>query len=556
MTGCLGDLFRLPAVPALAASSPGSHVAGLWELAPADAVDGVVVQDGALARALVLWADPERSPARTDLEELLQERGKLPFNPLSAEAWTAAGLDPQKGAAVFSFADRKRGELLVLPVVDRALFRRAFGMRTRPSGDGVLDLLDEETVCAPAAGRYLCAHSVETIAAAAAPHASPLGKSASEVEEHGEVELYVSRDAPNVAHFNHGPDSPGWVTAVTGALHVREDGATLHLHAGGSLATPRARGLYGAPPPPDLAAAARGAPSVGRIHVDPASLVPASTEVEPEVRSELIEQLTGDLEVLPTGSGFANATMVLPVHDAARVEAFVKKRCLAAAALKERRPLSGFTVSAHGCTAVFDATKMLVPVTFPVVPVVVNVADGRLVVTIGEAGKTPRTEGDAVEGESARRALEDAETMLFFGHNLGLGPEVGAGAMVKAAIPLLGGRVASVVEAWDYVSAHVSQGLARARVTDEGADFTIELTSFAGDPAAARAAYQAALGKRFAGDDAGYRAALVALEKSAPGTRAARRALEVRAGGPYLGAGVALLGALSAVSDVRKTKKK
>jgi hypothetical protein len=557
-TGCLGDLFQLPLIPAPVEAPPGTRVAALWELAPADAVAGVVVHDGALGRALALWADADRSPGRVALEELLQERGKLPFGPLSPEAWTGAGLDPQKGAAAFSFADKKRGALLVLPVTDRAAFRRAFGLLTRPEGDREVDQLNDETVCEPAAGRYLCARGVEAIAAAAAPHASPLAKGAEEIEEHGEVELQVSRDAPDVTHFNHGPDSPGWVTGIAGAFHLRDDGASLHLRARGSLATPRARGLYAAPPPPALVAAARGAASVGRIHVDPALLLPPAPQVEPEVRSELIEQLTGDAEMIPAGAGFAGATILLPVHDAPRVEAFVKKRCAESAAGKERRPLGDFKVTRHGCAAAFDASRQLIPVKIPVVPVAVTVADGRLVVVIGDPGKDPpagRGDRPPVDGAATRSSLEDAETLLFFGHNLGLGPEVGAGAMVRAAIPLLGERIAPSVEAWDYVSAHVSQALVRARVTDEEAELTIDLTSFAADPPAARAAYDAALARRFAGDDPGYRAALAALEKSAPGTRAARRAAEVRAGAPFFGAGVALLGTLAALEDVGKKPK-
>ncbi len=61
-----------------------------------------------------------------------------------------------------------------------------------------------------------------------------------------------------------------------------------------------ARGFYGALPPGDLVAAASSAASVGRVHVDPTAIFPASADVEPEVRSELLEQLTGDAEILPS----------------------------------------------------------------------------------------------------------------------------------------------------------------------------------------------------------------------------------------------------------------
>ena len=561
-TGCVGDLLQLPSTPAPAVRAPADRVAGLWDLAPADAVSGVVIHDGALARALALVADPDPSPARTGFEELAQDKSKLPFDPLSPDAWAGAGLDPQKGAAAFNGAKKGHGIVFVLPVKDRALFRRAFGLFTRTEGGQEVDVLDDgDTVCAPAAGRYLCAHSLEVISQAAAPHASPLAEGAEGMEEHGEVELYMTRDDPSIAAMNHHEDSMGWITGVTGTLRLRDDGATLHIAATGSLATPTARGLYAAIPPSDLLALAGGAATVGRIHVDPSQLLKKKKDLDPEVRSELVDQLTGDVEVLPGGPGFANATILLPVVDAPRVEAFVKKRCAEEGRKKEVRPLGDFKVEAHGCSAVFDTRRLTIPVKFPTVPVVIAVASGRLVVTIGEAQGAPGPQaaadprdGDGAEGEAVKRLI-DSETVLFFGHDLGIGPDVGPGTLFRDAIPLLGGRVAAAVEAWDYASAHISQALVRVKVTDEGVDFTVDLTGFGADPPAAREAYRAALARRFADDAAGYKAALAGIERRFPGTRAARRAAEVRKGAPFFGAGVALMGTLGLMGNGEGKKR-
>ncbi len=312
--------------------------------------------------------------------------------------------------------------MLVLPVTDRALFRHAFNLRTSVANGREIEQLDDDTMCEPAAGRYLCARSLDTIAAAATPHASPLAASALELTEHGEVELYVSRDSPGIAHFNHERDSPGWITAVTGALVLRGDGATLHLHADGSLATPAARGFYAARLPPELAAAAAGAPTLARLHMEPEALFPPSAELEPEVRSELTSQLTGDVVMLPSGTGFANAMIILALHDAPRVEAFVKKRCAAEATSTERRLIGAFKVEAHGCAAVIDTQKLLVPVRFPQVPIVAAVTGERLVITIGDARPDAPREGDADNVAAAKRALKDAETLLFSAHDLGVGP--------------------------------------------------------------------------------------------------------------------------------------
>jgi hypothetical protein len=127
--------------------------------------------------------------------------------------------------------------------------------------------------------------------------------------------------------------------------------------------------------------------------------------------------------------------------------------------------------------------------------------------------------------------------------------------MIRDAIPLLGGRVADAVEAWNYAAAHVFEGLVRARVTDENAEITIELTTFGKDPPAAQEAYADAVAKRFVGDDVGYRAALASIEQRFPKTRAARRAAEVKARPSFLGVGTALLATLGVMGDGGEKKR-
>jgi hypothetical protein len=554
-SGCLGDILQAGpgAPPPAAATRPG--VASLWELAPADAVTGTVLHDGAFARLLQILSDADASTARDAFVDQLKTRAKVSFDPLSAEAWVAAGVDPQKGAASFQFADPKRGRVAVLPVVDRAKFRAAFQLGARVEDGGEVDVLDDGSVCEPAAGRYVCAQTRAAIAAAAAPHASELAASAV-LGERGELELYMTRDVPGLIKLGQGPDAPGRVTEVTGVFHLRDDGATWHVHAVGALATPAARAFYSALAPDDLLASAKGVASLGRVHLDPLSLVRSAKDLPADLRTELVEQLTGDVEVLPGGPGFANATVILPLHDAARVEAFVKKQCGVEAANKEARPVGAFAVESHGCTAIFDTRKLVIPVALPAVPIALRVADGRLVVTIGD-GKAPAAapSADVPETELAKSALAGPATLLFYGHDLGIGPEVGAGAMFRAAVPLFGAKVAAAVDAWSYATAHIAEAVARVRMTDEEVDLVVELTGFAGDPPEARAAYRAALGLRFAGDEPGYRAALAAIEKRFPASRAARRAAIVRRGAPSFGAGAALLGTLGLVGNATSKKK-
>ncbi len=110
--------------------------------------------------------------------------------------------------------------------------------------------------------------------------------------------------------------------------------------------------------------------------------------------------------------------------------------------------------------------------------------------------------------------------------------------------------MAQAADAWNYVTAHVYQMVLTGRVTDEGADPHPGPDELRG-PIRPRRARRTARRSRGAsrGDDAGYRAALASIERTFPGTRAARRAAEVRTGAPFFGVGAALLGTVGLIQD-------
>ena len=93
---------------------------------------------------------------------------------------------------------------------------------------------------------------------------------------------------------------------------------------------------------------------------------------------------------------------------------------------------------------------------------------------------------------------------------------MGPASAFKAVIPFLNDRTTSLLDAWGEIAARVYQALLTARVADDGVVMEGEFTTFASDPPAARAAYEAALALRTKADDPGYRAALADLEAASP----------------------------------------
>jgi hypothetical protein len=535
-----------------ASAPPRPSIASLWELAPSDASGGIVARDGALARVLEILDGFRRGPAEQELARQAKQRSLEPL--MSPATWAAAGLDPSLGAAAFSWPDAGRGALLVLPVSDRARFRAAFHGVMRKVGEREVDDLGSGYVCAPTAGRYLCARATATIDAAVTPHASPLAAAVAELDpdDRGDLELYADARAPDLARARQQAEARavGKLRGLSGAIKLRGDGAAARLHVFGHLAPALARGLTGAPPPPELSPTAAGAQTVVRFHVDPGAFPPSPT-LDPAMRAELVDQLAGDLEIATGGGSFAGGSVIATLKDPARVEAFLKKLCAETGGTVRRYLLGQIKVRDHGCTAVLDPTLLLLPVKLSPVKLSGTVVDGRLVGLVGDAAEPSAKERSIeglVGGLETRRALDDEEALVVFARNLALGPDVGAAAMFRAMSPLFTEERAAQLDALNDVGSRVFQVQLTARAVDGGAVASLDVMTFAADPPEARAAYDAALARRWAGDDAGYRAALAGIEAKFAGTRAARRAAEVRAGGPYLGAGALVLSALGSLA--------
>lgn len=523
----------------------------LWDLAPAGASAGVVVRDGAIVRAFDLLAGFGNVPEAGGSPLDARRRALGPV--ASADGWADAGLDPALGAAAFVWPTKERGALVVLPVRDRAVFRTTFHLRGGYRGGREVEELPNGYVCAPAAGRYLCALSIDEIDGAASPHEGGLARAEGRLgpDDHGDVEVYGSHLMREVARLREAAHTLGVVSGVTASVRFRHDGATARLHVLGDTTTPRARGFSGAAPPAELSPSAAASPSVARLHVDLAAAVPADVPLDPRLRLELVEQLTGDVEIATSGSGFAAASVVASLKDAARVERYVKERCAETGGSERRYALGRITVQDHGCKGALIPGMLLLPLEVSAIELSVAVEGDHLVLLVGDAHvPTPRERAwtSLVDGAPARDALGSAEALTVFTRSPTVGPDVAPGRAFKALWPLLDERQVTLIDTFDEVAARLYQGFATAHVAADGVVVSLDVTTFAANPPETRAAYEAALARRTAGDEAGYRAALARVEEKFPGTLAARRAAEVREGTPYLGAVTVLMMALGRLS--------
>lgn len=525
----------------------------LWELAPEGASAGIVVHDGALGKAIDLF-DSLRTKEAADAKpvDLRDATSTAVAKRASRATWEAMGLDVTRGAAAFAWPQAERGVLVVLPVRDRAAFRKEVRAKARVVNGREIDDLGTGYLCAKAAGRYLCARSLDEIEAAEAPHEATLPRLVARLpaEDRGDMESFGGTRNKEIARLREKARPLGLLTGVATAVRFRDDGASMRVHIRGTTETANAKGLAGGPAPAGLSPVAAGASTLVRAHFDPAALIAPDTKMDPLVRSEIVEQLAGDLEVTTSGNGVAAASAVATLRDPERVRAYVKQRCADTGGTQRSSALDRITVIEHGCAARFDPTLLLLPVKMKPIPLTLTVEDKKLVFLLGDArepGPEDRAWEGLVEGEEARRALSGNAALVAYTRRPIFGPEVAAGKAWKDLVPFVDERAQSSIDLWADLGAHIYQAVLTAHVAEDGIVFQGDILTFHGDPEGARAAYEAALVKRAAGDEAGFRAALAAIEERFPGSRAARRAADVRRGAPYVGAGAFLFGMLGSL---------
>jgi hypothetical protein len=520
-------------------------VESLWDFAPRDAADGVVIHPGVFTRGLALAEKMQRhqTPHPKKAEEP-DDEAPPPLKTVSD--WERAGLDPEKDAAAFGWPSASRGALFVMPLGDREKFRAAFKAKTRSEGGREIDEVIGGYSCVMAIGRLLCAKKVADIDAAAARHSSPVAYAGEHLhpDDTGDIEIYATPEAAPVADMAKEAKDIGKVIGVASAIRLREDGGSLRIHVLGEMVGPVARALAGAPPPKDRTTPL-GAPTVLRVHIDPSAASKESDSFDPEDRHELVDQLTGDMEITTSGRGLLGAYISLDLKSPPRVEAYVRKKCKEMGSFKVGTGLRGIHVTEHGCAALFDSKLALLPVALDPIPVTADVQGTKLVVTIGE-GRSPseaeRTLGGVAPETDAAFALGDQEALVAFTKSPWIGPNIGAGATFRKMFWFVGEETEARIDHFNDMMAHVAQAYVATRVAEDGVIVTGGFVTFDHDPPEVAAAYDYALQARAAGDVAVYNARLADIEQRFPKSLAAQRAAEVRKSVPYVGAGAVSIG--------------
>jgi len=535
-------------IPAVRPAGPARESVGsLWDFAPRDASDGVVFHPGAFARALALLASlrAHETPHPELDAEPPDHDGAPPLR--TAADWERAGLDPGLDGAAFSWRDRDRGALLIMPVGDRDKFRAAFKAKTRTDGGREIDEVINGYACVRAVGRVLCAKRVEDIDLAAARHSSPVayGGEHLDADDTGDIEIFATPAAPNVTDMAQKMRHDyGKVAGVASAVRLRPDGASLRVHVKGDLRAPLASGLGGTVPAKGRPLPA-GAPTALRVHVDPSAILATLGSLDDDDKHEFVEQLTGDIEATTSGRGLIGVNVALDVRVPARVEAYVKNKCADAGSYALGTGLRGITVTDHGCAAVFDSKLALLPVALDPIPVSVEVHGAKLLVSIGDArapSSAERTTAAVATETDAAFAVADREAIVAFTKSPWIGPDLGAGDAFRRMFWMIGERTAARIDRFNDVAAHIAQAFTAARVDEGGVVLQAGFVTFDHDGPEVANAYGAALDARARGDVAAYRARLTDIERRFPASLAAQRAAELRKAGPYVGAGAVSLG--------------
>jgi hypothetical protein len=467
---------------------PSPTTDALWGIAPPDLELGIVVADGALPAVVQhvrdILALHERHPALA---------AGMTTSTAELTSWLmkvglhGPSLKGDQGAA--AFRDLDRHILVVLP-------------GTAPTELG-------GWTCAAAAGRVLCSPQKEEVTEAVARAES--GARREELAKLrrgiGDVEIYSGRSAS--------------YQRVLASLKILSDGLSASIRAewdfeAGTLLS------------------ARPLPRTLRDQIGHAAGV-----VRLQIRRELIDELlpgaglgkglSGHMQLISAGSGVVNSALTLLITDGADADEQVRRLCDAAKSIPETQ------------TGMADAACR-VTVTLPLgMPseIVVRGAGDRVVATMGPFDtKSLAGDATAVAGSPETLKMLREGTVVAWGR----------GFDAAYALGLIGAPSDSFdpIEMISWTGLHVYEIGARFEFHETFIDVDGRLTTFAGDPPGAQAAYRAALEKRATGDMVGYRAALAELARAHPGTLVARQAELVSTGYPAMGPLTAIL-AMSAV---------
>ncbi len=572
--GC-GKKDKAPKSTEAPAAAEATRAAGppsaLWQLAPKDAVFGIVVADGAqvrLRRALIeveriLRVRPAGVPLADRLHHVFAKVLVEPENPKSLES---IGVDVTRGLAGFVAAS---GEAYaVLTVTDRAAFRRAMDGSSETVDGRELDRIDD-FVCAPLGKRYACAATPARLAemATAGAELSPLAAkvAALPAELRGEIEA--------IADLDQVPGLKEGVSKVTTGAHVAA--AAVKLGPGG--ATLRAR-LSGKPtpmlavlaaPPSKLSVAALDSQPAGLLRLG-FSMAAAAQAAGPALAQpiapgltvrDVLESLTGELVVHAPSAADPLVAIELGLRSPAP---FAKLIDMACAKLPAALPALAVTGKDGKCAGTIDFAALarmappeaVIPsLDSPPVPISIAVQPDRL--RIEFRSPTPKPSATLPTSPIGLELARDPWSIALWGQALYYDLPENAAGLYQQVVTVARGEQPPWLEAIYFAMLHVYEIGYAVGARDDGLHLLFHVDTFAGDPDDVYQGFEKAVVQALDGDAAGARSALTALAKRAPDSRVGHQ-MTTRGGGGVVAVGA--IGALAAVAIpafikyVRKSK--
>lgn len=212
----------------------------LWALAPAGTKVGIVIAPGTGPLLAAAWAEVERSASRWPaMQKALGElRSESPPEVFDAEARVRMGIDIARGAAVFMIAEDDG--VMVLPVVDRAAFRKRMGATTEEASGTTVDVLDDLR-CQDISGHYACARNATLLATLGKSDALARHVAARPAARRGSVEFELDLDFLEPEERQEIAGIVADATTVQGAVQLAPGVLTVRAYLGGKPSHPLAQ---------------------------------------------------------------------------------------------------------------------------------------------------------------------------------------------------------------------------------------------------------------------------------------------------------------------------
>ncbi len=473
----------------------------LWSLAPKATVLGVVAAPGSAARlhsmmTSVLATTEARPLGVKLLQELRSEAKAEPVNILDADSIAKAGIDLSGGAALF-MVGKKQG-YMVLPVSDRAAFRKLAEGKLETVDGLEVDRLDDDLVCAPKNDRYLCASSVVLLKDFGSKADGELAKSVAALPATYRGEVEVVMDVVGMKKVDADFD-----TDFDGQLSDPKLGIAA-LRFGNGAVTARMWFQVKALDKVAAAVAVSNTLSKSVAESRPSGLISARFPVDSimadipsgkklaglDMKADVVGNLTGEFAAFAPQSDSMWGRIAVGLKDSAPFKTLLNMGCGMAPAAG----IPGIKVTPGDgkCEALIDVSKLPLPdpaigkLFAEPVSITAEVKANRFELTIGKASKIKKNSVSALGQELMNKSWNFS--LWAEGLALASGPDIPWGNLPGVLPETIEGIQLAV-----WMLAHVYEvGMAGA-IRDDGIHGVFHVATYAGDPPEAYAAYEAAV---------------------------------------------------------------